>query len=106
MASYLKNARLLDQNRLNQMVRDRMARMRSRTREAVKRQDDNGGIDLNLPEVIAILPIRNTVAFPGTVTPLAVGRESSKVLLADAEHEESLVGLLTQRKREHRQTRL
>ncbi len=98
MASYLKNARLLDQNRLNQMVRDRMARMRSRTSETVERQEDNnGGTDLKLPEVIAILPIRNTVAFPGTVTPLAVGRESSKVLLADAEHEETVIGLLTQR---------
>lgn len=74
-----------------------MARMKSRASEVAEPQDDNGSIDLKLPEVIAILPIRNTVAFPGTVTPLAVGREPSKVLLADAEHEESVIGLLTQR---------
>ncbi len=31
-------------------------------------------LDLKVPEVIGILPIRNTVVYPGTVTHLAVGR--------------------------------
>ena len=50
-----------------------------------------------LPDVIGILPIRNTVAYPGTVTPLTIGRERSKTLLADTVPNESLIGLLTQR---------
>jgi len=50
-----------------------------------------------LPDVIGILPIRNAVAFPGTVTPLAIGRKASKALLAAATPNESVIGLLTQR---------
>jgi len=53
--------------------------------------------EFNLPEVVGILPIRNAVAFPGTVTPLAIGRRRSKALLADTEPNESIIGLLTQR---------
>ncbi len=53
--------------------------------------------EMKIPEIIGILPIRNTVVYPGTVTHLAVGRERSKALLADAEPNESVIGLLTQR---------
>jgi len=52
--------------------------------------------EFKLPEVIGILPIRNVVSFPGTVTPLAIGRERSRRLLADAEPNESIIGLVTQ----------
>jgi len=52
---------------------------------------------LMLPDTIGILPIRNAVAFPGTVTPLAIGRQRSKRLLVDTKPNESLIGLLTQR---------
>ncbi len=58
------------------------------------REDDS---ELKLPDVIGILPIRNAVAFPGTVTPLAIGRERSKALLTDTTPNESIIGLLTQR---------
>ncbi|MFA5252138.1 MAG: LON peptidase substrate-binding domain-containing protein, partial [Phycisphaerae bacterium] len=49
-----------------------------------------------LPEVIGILPIRNAVAYPGTVMPLSIGRERSKNLLADIKPNESIIGLVTQ----------
>jgi ATP-dependent Lon protease len=52
--------------------------------------------ELKLPEVIGILPIRNAVAYPGTVMPLAIGRERSKNLLADIKPNESIIGLVTQ----------
>ncbi|MHC4616517.1 MAG: endopeptidase La [Planctomycetota bacterium] len=52
---------------------------------------------LELPEVMGILPIRNAVAFPGTVTPLAIGRERSRCLLEDTKPNESIIGLVTQR---------
>ncbi len=52
---------------------------------------------LDLPEIIGILPIRNAVAFPGTVTPLAIGRKRSKALLAETTPNESIIGLVTQR---------
>jgi ATP-dependent Lon protease len=51
-----------------------------------------------LPEEIGILAIRNAVVFPGTVAPLAVGREKSKALLKDVRPNETVIGILTQRK--------
>jgi len=53
--------------------------------------------EFKLPDVIGILPIRNAVAYPGTITPLAIGRKRSKALLADTTPNESTIGLLTQR---------
>jgi ATP-dependent Lon protease len=53
--------------------------------------------EFSLPEVIGILPIRNAVAYPGTVMPLAIGRERSKRLLDDTKPNESVIGLITQR---------
>jgi ATP-dependent Lon protease len=53
--------------------------------------------EVSLPEVIGILPIRNTVAFPGTVMPLGIGRDKSKKLLEDVTPSKVVLGLLTQR---------
>jgi ATP-dependent Lon protease len=53
--------------------------------------------EIKVPDVIGILSIRNAVAYPGTVTPLAIGRERSKALLADTVPNESVIGLVTQR---------
>jgi ATP-dependent Lon protease len=53
---------------------------------------------LKLPEEIGILAIRSAVVFPGTVAPLAVGREKSKALLKDVRPNETVIGILTQRK--------
>jgi ATP-dependent Lon protease len=55
------------------------------------------GRDFTLPDVIGILPIRNAVTFPGTVTPLAIGRERSRRLLEATKPNESIIGLVTQR---------
>ena len=52
---------------------------------------------LGSSQVIGILPIRNAVAFPGTVTPLAIGRQRSKALLKETIPNESIIGLVTQR---------
>jgi ATP-dependent Lon protease len=52
--------------------------------------------EFKLPPVMGILPIRNAVAFPGTVTPLAIGRQRSRALLDDIKPNESIIGLVTQ----------
>jgi ATP-dependent Lon protease len=62
--------------------------------EGQLRENDN---EFKLPDVIGILPIRNAVAYPGTITPLAIGRPRSKALLADTTPNESIIGLITQR---------
>jgi ATP-dependent Lon protease len=52
--------------------------------------------ELKLPDVIGILPVRNVVVYPGTVTPLAIGRQRSKNLLEVVKPNESVIGLVTQ----------
>jgi ATP-dependent Lon protease len=45
-----------------------------------------GAVDLSaraLPEALPVLPLRETVAFPDTLTPLAVGQERSVNLVND-----------------------
>src|ERR1700686_4388613 len=49
-----------------------------------------------VPETLAILPVRDTVLFPGAVLPLTVGRESSLALVNSLEGEEKLLGVVAQ----------
>jgi len=48
------------------------------------------------PEELPILPVRDTVLFPGAVMPLPVGRESSLALLDSLEGSEKLLGVVAQ----------
>jgi ATP-dependent Lon protease len=48
------------------------------------------------PQELAILPIRDTVLFPGAVLPLTVGRESSLALLDSLQGDEKLIGVVAQ----------
>jgi ATP-dependent Lon protease len=50
----------------------------------------------SVPEILAILPVRDTVLFPGAVLPLTVGRESSLALVNSLEGEEKLLGVVAQ----------
>src|SRR5271154_5592410 len=47
-------------------------------------------------EELPILPVRDTVLFPGAVLPLPVGRESSLALLDSLEGPEKLLGVVAQ----------
>jgi ATP-dependent Lon protease len=49
-----------------------------------------------VPELLSILPVRDTVLFPGAVLPLTVGRESSLALVNSLEGEEKLLGVVAQ----------
>src|SRR5579864_5861686 len=49
-----------------------------------------------VPGELAILPVRDTVLFPGAVMPLPVGRESSLALLESLEGPEKLLGVVAQ----------
>jgi ATP-dependent Lon protease len=50
----------------------------------------------NLPEVLPILPVRDTVLFPGAVLPLTVGRDSSLALVNALEGDEKFLGVVAQ----------
>jgi len=49
-----------------------------------------------VPQVLPILPVRDTVLFPGAVLPLTVGRESSLALVNALEGEEKQLGVVAQ----------
>src|SRR6266566_3908720 len=49
-----------------------------------------------VPEILPILPVRDTVLFPGAVLPLTVGRESSLALVNSLHGDEKLLGVVAQ----------
>ncbi|MBI3849073.1 MAG: endopeptidase La [Verrucomicrobia bacterium] len=50
-----------------------------------------------IPDVLAILPTRNLVLFPGTVAPVRIGRPESIKLLEESLPQNKIIGILTQR---------
>jgi ATP-dependent Lon protease len=53
--------------------------------------------ELNIPDVLAILPLRGTVIFPQAVMPLAVGRPASVRLIQEALQGSRIIGAVMQR---------
>lgn len=49
------------------------------------------------PEVLSILPLRNTVLFPGVVIPITVGRDKSIKLIKDAYKGDKVIGVVAQK---------
>lgn len=49
-----------------------------------------------VPEALAILPLRNTVLFPGVVIPITVGRDKSIKLIREANKGERIIGVVSQ----------
>lgn len=48
------------------------------------------------PDVLSILPLRNTVLFPGVVIPITVGRDKSIKLIRDANKGKRMIGVVAQ----------
>lgn len=57
-------------------------------------EDDKGD---NFPEELPILPLRNTVLFPGVVIPITVGRDKSIKLIRDANSSSKTIGVVSQK---------
>jgi ATP-dependent Lon protease len=49
------------------------------------------------PETLSILPLRNTVLFPGVVIPITAGRDKSIQLIKDANKGDKVIGVVAQR---------
>ncbi len=58
-------------------------------------QDTTNGIEV--PSEIALLPLRNTVLFPGVVLPITVGRDKSIKAVNDAYKTDKLIGVIAQK---------
>ena len=50
-----------------------------------------------LPETLPILPLRNTVLFPGVVIPITAGRDKSIHLIKDANNGPKVIGVVSQK---------
>ena len=50
-----------------------------------------------LPESLPILPLRNTVLFPGVVIPITAGRDKSIKLINDANNASKVIGVVSQK---------
>ncbi len=51
----------------------------------------------SLPEILPIIPLRNSVLFPHQIIPLAVGREKSLKLLSDIKDKSKYIGVIAQK---------
>jgi ATP-dependent Lon protease len=49
------------------------------------------------PEVLPILPLRNTVLFPGVIIPITIGRDRSVKLIKEAEKGNKTIGVVSQK---------
>jgi ATP-dependent Lon protease len=52
--------------------------------------------DDQLPELLPILPLRNTVIFPGVVAPITAGRDKSLRLIKSVSEKDKFVGMVAQ----------
>src|SRR5579875_2219081 len=59
-------------------------------------EDEEEMNNQQVPEFLPILPLRNTVLFPGVVIPITVGRDKSIKLIRDANKGDRLVGVVAQ----------
>ena len=59
--------------------------------------DDGELEEVEVPEAIPILSLRNTVLFPGVVLPISIGRPKSIQLIKDAYRNDKIVGTVAQK---------
>ncbi|MEO7445794.1 MAG: endopeptidase La [Ferruginibacter sp.] len=59
--------------------------------------EDADNDNTTLPETLPILPLRNTVLFPGVVIPITVGRDKSIKAVNDAYKADKLIGVVAQK---------
>ncbi len=60
-------------------------------------EDETAMQEKEVPEVLPLLSLRNTVLFPGVVIPISVGRDRSVRLIREANKAEALIGVVSQK---------
>jgi ATP-dependent Lon protease len=63
----------------------------------INENDSEQDRNIIIPDTLPILPLRNTVLFPGVVLPITVGRDKSIKAVNDAYKLDKLVGVLAQK---------
>lgn len=59
-------------------------------------EDEDILLNSEVPDTLPILPLRNTVLFPGVVLPISVGRNKSMKLIREVYEENKLIGAVAQ----------
>lgn len=62
----------------------------------LSQQDEDEITNAEIPDALPILPLRNTVLFPGVVIPITVGRDKSIKLIKDAYKGNRIIGVVAQ----------
>jgi len=60
-------------------------------------EDDNLPEDVEVPDILPILSLRSSVLFPGSITPITVGRDKSMKLVRSVEAGGGILGTLLQK---------
>lgn len=60
-------------------------------------EEEKALIEALVPESLPILPLKNTVLFPGVVVPITVGRDRSLALVKEAYAGDKTIGVVTQK---------
>lgn len=60
-------------------------------------ESDNEEKELDLPNSLPIMPLRNMVVFPGVIIPINVGRNKSLQLIKEADKKNKLIGVVAQK---------
>ncbi len=60
-------------------------------------EEDENSSGVDVPDILPILPLRNTVLFPGIIIPITVGREKSIKLIREAYKKDKIIGTVAQR---------
>lgn len=60
-------------------------------------EEDGNTEELVLPDDLPLLPLRNTVLFPGVVIPITVGRDKSIKAVTDAYKADKVIGVVAQK---------
>ena len=63
----------------------------------VSDEDEQNVSEFEVPDILPILPLRNTVLFPGVIIPISIGREKSLTLIRQLQKSKGIFGAVSQK---------
>lgn len=63
-------------------------------------EEERAFTESQIPDELPILPLKNTVLFPGVVIPITVGRDKSLELVKKSYEADKIIGIVTQKKKD------
>jgi ATP-dependent Lon protease len=84
-------------NSLNDLLASEESEQQSEFIPLITDEDEDALNKVEIPDSIPILPLRNTVLFPGVILPITVGREKSVQLIEDVYNNDKVLGAIAQK---------